>query len=130
MKFGRKNDKKKSDEPDLFAWVNTTLVRSTDPNTSREAAFTLDPETGNWRVAFCLYHNEPGLTCDEMDDLYAGFGWTNHDGEPHKRVDTLRKVGWVEDSGLVRPSKKTRRNQIVWVMTEKGRLKMSQVLSR
>lgn len=130
MKFGGKNNKKKSDEPDLFAWVNTTLARNTDPPTSQEAAFHLDPETGNWRVAFCLYHNVAGLTCDEMDDLYADMGWINHDGEPHKRVDTLRKVGWVEDSGLTRPSKKTRRNQIVWTMTEKGRFKMGKLLSK
>lgn len=113
---------------DLFGWVDPRkLVRGGDPGTAQEAAWALDPETGNWRVAKCLY--EVGeLTTGEMDEVYAGWGWENHDGEPHKRVDTLRKLGWVEDTGKVRESRKTGRRQIVWALTEWGRLRMGALL--
>src|SRR5215471_9681119 len=107
--------------PDLPQTDPETLARADDPETSKEAAITLKEDSGNLRVSTILYETGKELTCDEIEDGYVEKGWYNHDGEPHKRIDTLRKAGWVEETGEFRKSKQTGRRMTVYRLTEKGR---------
>ncbi len=95
-----------------------TNVRSTDPDTSWEAAFAhLTVRSHDRREALRqLYYAYDGMTDFELGDCMG-----RQQTSAGKRRGELRDVGLVENSGRRRPAP-SGSGAIVWVITSKGRI--------
>lgn len=96
------------DQPDLFD--EPPYARGSD--TSREAAESVAPLTGKWRVmvyGMIARRGDHGATCWECEQIL---------GRAHQNISAriweLRHSGWIKDSGDRRPTG-SRRNAVVWV---------------
>lgn len=79
---------------DLFGWANQ-YVRATDPETSQEAAATLDPEQSAWLAYayFREFYSSAGLTGAEYEQRLEahllGQGWKAQ--AAFRRAESLRR---------------------------------------
>jgi len=117
-----------------------TRARATDPDTSHDAAASLDPATlaaQQLRVLRALHrasqrHAEGGCTVSEcvtrmtLDEPHLQVPQRNIVG---RRITDLVELGLVADSGERRMAP-TRRNQIVWCVLNDGRAALEFVARR
>lgn len=107
---------------DLKGWlVDSTSLRtplprsrSTDPDTSKEAAISIDPKKDMFKLLRVFeLKRRAGLTSEEAS-AKAGItdGW--------RRVSDLKMLGLIEATGETRKSSKTGRSCQVLRITEKG----------
>jgi hypothetical protein len=91
--------------------------RSSDPITSRLAAFENLPLKDTQRRALLDIHlaHPLGLTNDELDTLSAIAL-----NSLTTRVSELSRGGWLEDSGLTRPTRNGI-HAVVWRVTQKAK---------
>lgn len=95
-----------------------THARTTDPDTSHEAAVKLTDKATMLRTLLTKYHRFQfqGLTAEEASGLC---GYTASEGA-WKRVSDLKRLGWVEDTGGTRRGV-SGRSQAVLRITDAGR---------
>lgn len=99
-----------------------THARTTDPDTSHEAAARLGP-AGTMMAALLGAFLDADLTCEQAA-LSCGY-------EPErasKRVSDLANVEWITDTGERRVGR-TGRRQIVWHITDNGVLALARYLT-
>jgi len=102
--------------------INTMGVVGADhPETAVDAAFAVMPRTGTQRMAVleAIRRAEAGLTDEEVRDLTG----IRYSSECARRQE-LEKGGWVMASGLRRFTS-SGQQAIVWVMTPRGRSRLS-----
>jgi hypothetical protein len=96
---------------ELPLFAHPARVRSSDPDTSQEAADSLDPRALGARCQelFHLIDHYGGLTTHQLVAI------TGYDrGNTARRITDLRQAGWIVDSGR-RALGPTGRRSIVWV---------------
>jgi hypothetical protein len=96
---------------ELPLFAHPARVRSSDPDTSQEAAASLPPQALGARCQelYALIEHHGGLTTHQLVTL------TGHDrGNTARRITDLVQAGWVRDSGLRRRGP-TGRRSIVWI---------------
>jgi hypothetical protein len=91
-----------------------THARTTDPDTSHEAAAKLTPRSTMMARLLSAF-----LDCDRnADEATEAAGYSPADGA-WKRISDLAAVGWIADTGERREGRSGRR-QIVWYITDDG----------
>lgn len=92
-------------------WEN---VRTSDPDTSKAAAESLDVTEVQRRVlTIHTAKRREGLTDEQLLGEYVGLHGVTAESSPRKRRCDLTKIGLIIDSGERRPLK-SGRNGIVW----------------
>lgn len=103
-----------------------TLARSTDPETSHEAAWSLENATKVQARILWLHNKWRGYTDEELRVEYRSrFGPTGESSVRSRRHDLVGH-GLVEDTG-VRRALKSGRDGIVWSLTWLGRVEASKI---
>lgn len=96
------------------AGLDPPRVRNTDPDTSAEAAASLNERAlgGLLEEYYELIVHHGGLTTSQIVQI------TGHDrGNTARRITDLAQAGWIHDSGMRRLGP-TGRRSIVWVPVE------------
>lgn len=97
-------------------------ARRSDPSTSKAAARFIEPRVGTLcrEVYDLVVVRTDGITTAEVCEATGRVHQTMS-----RRITDLRERGWIEDSGLTRPSAMSGRDQVVWTMTAEGRAKVT-----
>jgi hypothetical protein len=100
---------------ELPLFAHPARARTSDPDTSQEAADSLTPQTVGARCQelynLIAAHPRAGLT---VHDLVAITGYDR--GNTARRITDLRQAGWIRDTGVRRLGPSGRRS-IVWAAT-------------
>jgi len=93
-------------------------VRLTDPQTSVDAAFSIQDATENQQRVYVIHLTHPkGLTDEELLVIYRGLYGVCAESTPRKRRHDLTVAGYIVDSGE-RRLLRSGRFGIVWTVRE------------
>ncbi len=96
---------------DLFMPWQKPTVRTTDPETSHEAAKTLSGKAGTMRRALLQAFLYDSLTAEEAAEIC---GYTPADG-PWKRVSDLKDARLIVETGETRKASTGRRQRVLCI---------------
>lgn len=110
-------------------------ARRSDPDTSKKAAHDSMPGQGTQKRAVLdfAFGSEKGIACfdvrfwarDLEESASAKVRALREHQTASRRITDLCEGGWLEDSGERRLSPISGREQIVWVVTERGRRELA-----
>ena len=95
-----------------------TLARTSDPDTSHQAAMTIRPESARARVLEMFQHRHPDRWVDILGNIEYARHHGGSEGTFRKRRSDLVHLGLVQDSGL--RDTVAGHSHILWVLTQAG----------
>jgi hypothetical protein len=108
-----------ADPPDLLPFKPYEQVRTTDPDTSHDAAFSIADATVNQQRVYVIHltQGQRGLTDEEQLAIYRSIYGMCAESTPRKRRHDLTRAGILVDSGE-RRLLRSGRFGIVWKLHE------------
>jgi len=95
-----------------------TLARTSDPDTSHQAAMTITPESARARVLAMFQHRYPDTWVDIYGNPDYARQYGGSEGTFRKRRSDLVNMGLVQDSGI--RAKVAGHSHVRWALTPAG----------